>query len=79
MPTATVTAKGQTTIPVEVRRRLGLDAGDRIDFVEVAEDRYEIRAAHGSVRALRGFLADWASPQTSDDDAILAAVAEPNR
>ena len=79
MPTATLTAKGQTTIPVEVRRRLGLEAGDRIDFVEVAADRYEIRPAHGSVRALSGFLADWGSPRTADDDAIMAAVAESDR
>lgn len=27
---ATVTSKGQMTLPVEVRRRLGIDAGDRV-------------------------------------------------
>ena len=29
---ATVTSKGQITIPWEVRRRLGLETGDRVDF-----------------------------------------------
>jgi antitoxin PrlF len=32
-----VTSKGQITVPQEIRRRLGLREGDRIEFV--AEDR----------------------------------------
>ncbi len=32
MPTATVTSKGQITIPLPVRQRLGLRTGDRVDF-----------------------------------------------
>ncbi|MDZ4046209.1 MAG: AbrB/MazE/SpoVT family DNA-binding domain-containing protein, partial [Rhodoglobus sp.] len=31
MPTATVTSKGQVTIPAEVRERLGIEAGTRVD------------------------------------------------
>lgn len=34
---AKVTSKGQVTIPVEVRRHLGIEAGDRVSFI-VAED-----------------------------------------
>ncbi len=30
---ATVTSKGQVTIPLEVRRRLGVKEGDRVEFV----------------------------------------------
>jgi len=30
---STITSKGQVTIPVEVRKYLGLSAGDRISFV----------------------------------------------
>jgi antitoxin PrlF len=30
--TATMTSKGQVTIPIEVRRRLGLRQGDRVAF-----------------------------------------------
>jgi len=31
--TSTVSSKGQVTLPVEIRRRLGLKQGDRVDFV----------------------------------------------
>lgn len=37
MVTATITSKGQTTIPKTVRERLRLKAGDRVEFV-VQED-----------------------------------------
>src|ERR1700687_2159498 len=32
MPTATITSKGQITIPLEVRQRLDLKPGDRVEF-----------------------------------------------
>ncbi len=31
--TSTITAKGQVTIPAEVRRHLGLEQGDKLSFV----------------------------------------------
>lgn len=33
MSTATLTSKGQTTVPKEIREHLRLHAGDRIEFV----------------------------------------------
>ena len=32
MPLATLTSKGQLTVPKVIRERLGLEAGDRVDF-----------------------------------------------
>ena len=32
MPTATLTSKGQTTVPREIRQSLKLKSGDRIEF-----------------------------------------------
>lgn len=56
MATATLTSKGQITIPAEVRQALGVDAGDRVEFVEVAPGRYEFSAATRSVTALKGMF-----------------------
>jgi AbrB family looped-hinge helix DNA binding protein len=38
-----VTKKGQVTIPAEVRKELGIDEGDRIDFVREINDTYKIQ------------------------------------
>jgi AbrB family looped-hinge helix DNA binding protein len=56
MITATLTSKGQITIPVEVRAALGVAAGDRVEFVEVAPGRYELIAATRSITAMKGFF-----------------------
>ncbi len=54
MATATMTSKGQITIPVRVRQALGLDAGDKIEFVEIEDGKFAIVAATRSVRELEG-------------------------
>jgi AbrB family looped-hinge helix DNA binding protein len=54
MATATLTSKGQVTIPAAVRDKLGLAAGDRVEFVETAPGEFALRAATGDVRALKG-------------------------
>ena len=54
MASATITSKGQITIPIQVRSALGVDAGDRIDFVEVEKGQFAIVPATRSVRELNG-------------------------
>ena len=39
MTTSTLTRKGQTTIPREVRERLGLKPGDSIAYIQDADGR----------------------------------------
>ncbi len=56
MPTATLTSKGQITIPVEVRKDLQVDTGDRVEFVQIAPGRYEFVAATSEVTALKGMF-----------------------
>lgn len=56
MSTATLTTKGQITIPADVRRSLNVEAGDRVEFVQVEPGRFELIAATGSVRELKGMF-----------------------
>ena len=56
MTIATLTSKGQTTIPKLVREHLKLSPGDKLDFVIEAEGRVVIRPAKLDVRELKGLL-----------------------
>jgi antitoxin PrlF len=56
MTTATITSKGQITIPASVREALKIEAGDRIEFVEVNPGRFEFFAATRSVKELKGMF-----------------------
>ena len=67
MPTATLTSKGQITIPVQVRNDLKVDTGDRVEFVKIAEGRYEFVAATHSVQELKGMFGKPARSVSIDD------------
>jgi len=41
---STISSKGRITVPLEIRNRLGLRTGDRVEFV-VEDDRTTIRPA----------------------------------
>ena len=56
MTTATITSKGQITIPATIRADLHVGSGDRLEFVRVSEGRYEIVAATQDVSNLRGMV-----------------------
>jgi len=56
MPTATITSKGQITIPIEVRKKLGLRAGDQINFFEDEEGKYSFEPKTGSIMGMEGIL-----------------------
>ena len=56
MPTATLTTKGQVTIPKEVRERLGVETGDRLSFVVQDDGSVLVTPIVSHVRALGGLL-----------------------
>ena len=70
MEFARITARGQTTIPKNIRTMAGLDEGDVIAF-EIEGDHLIVRkVAPGRDDYLRGLskvLSEWAS--TEDEDA----------
>lgn len=67
MTTATMTSKGQVTIPAEVRQRMGLGTGDRIEFVELDAGGFAIKPANDDVRSLKGLLRKPGKPVSVDD------------
>lgn len=56
MASATVTSKGQITIPANIRNALGLDPGDRVLFIETGAREFSIVPATGSIRELKGLF-----------------------
>ena len=56
MPSATVTSKGQVTIPKEVRELLRVKVGDLLDFIVDPSGRVEIRAGTLQASDLKGML-----------------------
>lgn len=73
MSTATMTSKGQITIPAIVRASLGVEAGDRVEFIQVEPGRFELVAATQPVTALKGLVRKPASPVTIE--AMNKAIA----
>ena len=74
MPVSTLTSKGQITLPREVRRALGLAAGDQVEFLE-DEGGYRLVPRRTDVRALRGRFAGRVSAPVSLE-AMEEAIAE---
>ena len=53
---ATLTSKGQTTIPKEIRDSLGMKAGDRMTFTLMPDATVVMRVKSGSLTKLAGTL-----------------------
>ncbi|MCB9665430.1 MAG: AbrB/MazE/SpoVT family DNA-binding domain-containing protein [Alphaproteobacteria bacterium] len=56
MSQATMTTKGQVTVPKDVRDQLGLDAGTRLSFHVREDGVIEVVAVRAGSHGLRGLL-----------------------
>ena len=62
MSTSTLTSKGQTTIPKDVRKRLNLHPGDRLEFVIDEDVRALVLPVSVDASELAGMLKRPAKP-----------------
>ena len=72
MAKAKLTSKGQITIPKDVRESLGVEAGDRLEFVEQERGVYKVVAATRDVRHLKGLVPKPRQPVSVEE--MKAAV-----
>lgn len=81
MSIATVTSKGQVTIPQDVRERLGIVTGTRVEFAERPDGVVEFIPRSASIMDLAGFVKSDGPPLTVEqiDDAIGEHLAEEDR
>ena len=56
MTVATLTSKGQTTIPKEIREKLGLKPGTKLHFNLMPDGTISVRAKTGTLNDLAGIL-----------------------
>jgi len=78
MPTATITSKGQVTIPKPVRDALGLATGDRIEFAVGTDGAVRMEVRRRKASDLGGLLHRKGQRRLSPADmdaAIARAVA----
>ena len=81
MPIATLTSKGQITLPMAVRTALSLGAGNQIDFVRRGAS-FVLLPVRSDVTALKGRFAGRVKKPVSIeamDQAIAAGAASRNQ
>jgi antitoxin PrlF len=69
---STISSKGQITVPQEIRKRLGLEPGDRVEFV-VEEGRTVLRPARSDANPFEKYIG-IAGPFPGGDEGIKAWI-----
>jgi len=72
-PSSTISSKGQITVPIEVRHRLGLKQGDRVEFI-FEDGRTVLRPSRPATNPFTAYLG--ALPAFSSLEEINAWVRD---
>lgn len=77
MTRATLTSKGQLTLPKSVREALRVGPGDRVDFVLMEDGNCAVLPATDTVRRLKGLIPRPKNPVTLErmDKAIARGAS----
>jgi antitoxin PrlF len=78
MATSSLTSKGQITLPISIRRKLRLNTGDQVVFIEREDGEIIVRAKKGDLMDLRGSLRWTGKPATIEEmnEAVARHLAE---
>lgn len=77
MELAKVTSKGQVTIPVEIRKKLGIKNGDKVLFIEESGKIYMMNSSMDALReAQRAFAGEAEKAGLKNDDDVMAMIKE---
>ena len=77
MELAKVTSKGQITIPIEIRKKLGIKNGDKVLFVEEAGKIYILNSSMDALKeAQNAFKGEAERLGLKDDDDVVRMIKE---
>ena len=74
MSEATLTSKGQITIPADIRRSLALNPKDRLNFTPMPDGTVVMRAKTKSLVSLKGLLKPSPGTSVSIDDMSIGTA-----
>lgn len=76
MSVATMTSKGQITVPIDVRKELKIEAGSKIEFIPDGEGAFRIVPKRLSVMDLLGSIsANGKAVSVEEMNDVIAAEA----
>ena len=77
MDLAKVTSKGQVTIPIEIRKKLGIKNGDKVLFVEDGGRIYVMNSSMDALReAQSAFAGEAKTAGLNDDNDVMAMIKD---
>lgn len=77
MELAKITSKGQITLPIEIRRRLGVKDGDKVAFVEQGDNIVIVNASlQALIRAQQAFSGAAEQIGIEDEADVVRMVKE---